>query len=276
MEKICFISFFIFSVFFSACSKTGGGEWNYHGLAMISYSFDDLPYPYYWLDKDDEINVNMIIRSDFSDDAFIVLYAVKEYRPYTRYYFLDTTTNEIEFSHYVSHPFIYEGFKDSMKIADFSIRSYFQYHNSLVDAKNGAYHGEPDDFPVYFKEISVRKGINREHFKIVFPRELISIPGKVHVGLGIGLYNDEMKKRFEIFPEVCELYDEDITYKNFYFEAFPDSSMTSLAFSSFTLLGRIYFFPEVSGKPFFIGRPGITLNEYGGAPEMRFDEYIYK
>lgn len=237
----------------------------------IIFDFADRPLWESWPDKDSEINVNMIIRSQFSDDAFIALWAEKLYSPYTVYHVLDTTANEPAMDSIVYHPSICESFKDSLNVDGFFIRAYMQFYYSYV--------GISDEYPIYFKKISVKKGKNKEHFKIVFPRNLSSILGQVKFHLGVGRFNDEMKKRFENFSEVIELSEQDNVYKNLYFETYPDSSNTSFVFSNYPLLSEISFFPEVSGN--FIGRyyfytNFIKLNGYPHAPEMRFDEYIYK
>ena len=277
--------FLVFSIFFSnGCTKESKIDPNPTPY-MVSYNFVGRPYWQSWPDKGVEINVNANIYSQFSDDAFIVLSAVKIYSPYTVYHVLDKTTKEyLEPNSYVHHPHIYEGFKDSLKIDGFDIRSYMQYRYFEDGGDFGIFVGTPVDFPVYFKKISLIKGTNKENFKIVFPRERCSIPGEVIIYMGIGRFNDEMKIRFENFPDVCELRECELTgrdksYANFYFETFPDSSKTSLVFSNFELLEKMSLLPEASrnitGRYYFNYYPSIRL-WYPDAPELRYDEFIYR
>ena len=97
-------------------------------------------------DNGTELDVKLDFQSKFSDNAFLILLVGKEYPTYT------------------------EGFKDSLKIKGFSIRSYsLSYDYCINDA------GSPFDYPLYIKTISIKRGQNKESFKIVFPRNIASI-----------------------------------------------------------------------------------------------------
>ena len=261
--------------FSSGCGKD---EKPNHTPYMIHYDFIGRPYWEPWQDKGKEINVKLDIRSEFSDDAYLVLWAEKEYWPYTIYHVHDPVMYEGAMdSTVVAKQPIYEGFKDSLKIDGFHIRSYYIFRHFYDDPIDGTFVGTPVDFPVYLKYIRVRKGKNSEKFKIVFPRDLVSIPGRINVLLGIGRFNDEIKSRFENFPGDYELSEPQISYYNLYFENFPDSSKTSLVFSSF--LGIASFYPDNfqkhAGKHYFFSQ-NIFLNIYSGAPRLWYEEYIYR
>lgn len=280
MKNILVISLVLFFTlcFFCGCAEKKGDK--NPTPYMIYFDFLDRPFYESWTDKDAVINVNINIQSEFSDDAFIVLTAVKEYSPYTIYHVYDKATNVLPKDSIVYHHKVFEGFSDSLKIEGFDICSYMQFRHYYDDSVAGTFVGAPNDFPVYFKKISVSKGKSKENFKIVFPRELVSILGKVEVNVGIGRLNDEINRRFENFPGEYELTEQDKDYVNFYFDIFPDSSNSSLVFSNFLFLEEMSLIPDVSvkitGKRYFKAFPRINLNGYPGAPEIRFDEYIYR
>jgi hypothetical protein len=167
-----------------------------------------------------------------------------------------------------------EGTKDNLKIDGFHIRTYAIPHELFYIEGITT----PTDYPVYFKEISLKKGKNKEDFKIVFPRNIASIPGRIHITVGIGRFNDEIKRRFEEnFPGDFELTDRDKSYQDLYFKNFPDSSKTSMVFSNIHFLDEILFFPEDPSK--FAGKRyfwyyNIILNGYNGAPRVECEEYI--
>ena len=252
---------------------------------MIYFDFIDRPWWESWPDKGKEINVKLDIHSEFTDDAYLVVYTNgKEFRLHYEYVTIILATGEAKTDSIICNSY-YESFKDSLKIDGFHIRAYRQIINDSTYINNGNCTGfvgipfkTPFDYPVYFKKIRVRKGKNRENFKIVFPRELVSIPCKMNICLGIGRFNDEIKSRFEEnFPGDYELTEQDIAYQNLYFKTFPDSSLTSFVFTH--LLREISFFPEDSqkytGKRYFFDH-WITLNNYYGAPNMQNVEYTYK
>ena len=272
-EKLIFSILIILTIFIS-CGCTRENEKPNNRLSMISFDFIDRPWWESWPDKGAEVNVKMDISSQFTGDAYLVMTVGKEYYPFTIYTILDQATNEYIATEIVYHPQIYEGFKDSLKINDFHTCSY-----SLICDNN--FVENPVDYPVYFKKISVIKGNNKENFKIVFPRELVSIPGKINVSLGIGRLNNEIKSRFEEnFPGQYELSESDIAYQKLYFDTFPDSSKTSLVFSNFNLLYEVSFFkkenmPQGYGTSNFFSHR-FSLNWYSGALQLWYEEYIYK
>ena len=286
MKNNLIIMIVLFLTIFILCGCTKENGKPNPRPSMINFDFIDRPWWESWPDKGTEINVKMDINSQFTGDAYLVLMVGKIYQPYTIIYTLDQATDKIISAEYVYHPHIAEGFKDSLKINGFNIRSYAffnsSYYSSLevLNSSLEAFAKNPVDYPVYFKKISVRKGKNIEIFKIIFPRELVSIPGGVTVKLGIGRLNDEVKRRFEEnFPGQYELSESDIAHQKLYFETFPDSSKTSFVFSLLHLLDEISFFPEdpqkYTGKRYF-SHWHIRLNQYYGAPKLEYEEYIYK
>ena len=174
------------------------------------------PIEYQMNSDNTELDVKLNFNSGFADDAYLVVYAEKEYAS--------------------TLPSVLDGFKDNLKINGFHVRSYF--------IQNG-YHADEVitsvDYPVYVKNISVKKGINRESFKIVFPRNIASMQANVSINVGIVRYSNEIKDKFENHTTVNhgvdgnELFGYE-NYKNLFFESFPDSSKTALAFSNFDFL----------------------------------------
>jgi len=232
------------ALYLTICTLCGCATVDYPSRPyMIVFNFVDRPWWESWKDKESEIEVKLDINSQFTDDAYLVVYPLGK-----RY------CNTTKFSYF-------ESFMDSLKIDGFHIRAY-----------STRYGGDPEAHPVYFKKIFVNKGKNQENFKIVFPRDLVSIPAAIGFSIGIGLFNDEMKKRFEEnFPGNYELTELDKNIQNAYFETFPDSSKTSFVFSYPTLLNEISFFPEDSigykGKQYFFSHQ-LKLNQYAGAPDL--------
>jgi len=258
---------------------------------MIDYDFIDRPYWWEtWPDKEEEIDVNLDIRSEFTGDAYLVVATVGNiYRSCTIYKTINLVTSETTTDSIICSPRI-ETFKDSLKIDGFHIRAYTQYINDSYFIEGNYYADDalfaeipvetPFDYPIYFKEIRVRKGKNRENFKIRFPRELASIPGRVDVWIGIGGFSADIKSRFEEnFPGDYKLTERDIAYQNSYFESFPDSSKTSFVFSRFGLLQEISFLKvdsqKIYGRYYFFYRC-INLNEYKCSPKLSNVEYTYK
>jgi len=255
---------------------------------MIYYDFIDRPYWEFWPDKGKEINVKLDIHSEFTDDAYLAVYTFgKEFRSQITYQTISLVTSEITTDSIVCRSYL-ETFRDSLKIDGFHIRAYRQYLNSdslyifgfspecnrFVEFPFET----PFDYPVYFKKIRVKKGKNKESFKIVLPRELVSIPGEIRVLVGIGRWNDEIKSRFEEnFPGDYELTEYDKANQNLYFETFPDSSKTSFVFSTFRMRD-ISFFPDDSqkfrGKHYFFYH-WISLGAYD-ALDLQKNEFTYK
>ena len=208
----------------------------------------------------------------------------KEFRLHYEYVTIILATGEAKTDSIICNSY-YESFKDSLKIDGFHIRAYRQIINDSTYINNGNCTGfvgipfeTPFDYPVYFKKIRVKKGKNKESFKIVLPRELVSIPGEIRVLVGIGRWNDEIKSRFEEnFPGDYELTERDIAYQNLYFETFPDSSKTSFVFSTFRMRD-ISFFPDDSqkfrGKHYFFYH-WISLGAYD-ALDLQKNEFTYK
>jgi len=274
--------------FSSGCAKKNGDP-NHKPYQIYYYNFIDRPWYESWEDKGSEINVKMDIHSEFTDDAYLIVYTNgKEFRQHYIYRTFNLATSEVTEDSIVCHSYL-ESFRDSLKIEGFHIRAYTVYDNdsAYVNGYNTTCSRyveipfeTPVDYPVYFKQIRVKKGKNRENFKIVFPRELVSIPGIVRIYVGIGRFNDEIKSRFEEnFPGDYELTERDIAYQNLYFETFPDSSKTSFVFTNYNLLSGISFFPEdpqkFTGKRYYFTH-WITLNFYVDAPNLQKIVYIYK
>lgn len=140
-----------------------------------------------------EVAVKFEIMSDFTDNACLILKVAKEF-----------SSNE---------PYRYEGFKNSLIIDDFHVRSY-----SITDSYDMT---SPVDFPVYVKEIFINKGKNHESFKIVFPKDVASNAGNVYIDILVTIFNNEIKNSLKNI----ESFDHP------FFEFFPDSSGTSYAFS---------------------------------------------
>jgi len=281
------IAQFLIICFTSGCWGEKEGKPNLQPF-QIYYDFIDRPYWESWEDKGSEINVKLDIRSEFSGDAYLVVSTMgKEFRPYTIYRTFNLATSEVTEDSIVCNSYL-EPFRDSLKIDGFHIRAYSQLDNDSTYVQSYTTtcsrfvkipFETPFDYPVYIKQILVKKGKNKENFKIVFPRELVSIPGKNIIIVGIGCFNDEIKSRFEEnFPGDYELTERDIAYQNLYFKTFPDSSKTSFVFSCH-LMESISFFPEdpqkFTGKRYFFYH-WITLNNYSGAPNLQKVEYTYK
>ena len=167
------ITILVIACFVPRCSRSKCAiEWPIPATHLIQFKKQVT----YHLDKNGtELNVMLDFNSVIADDACLILYAEKEYHLLS----LDA-------------PVELEGFKDSLKIDGFHVRSYF--------LPTGCYADEvlnPVDYPVYIKKVSIKKGANREEFKIVFPRNIASIPGKVMVSAGIVRLNDEIRNNFE-------------------------------------------------------------------------------
>ena len=163
-----------------------------------------------------DLDINLDISSDVTDDAFLVLYAVKEYPPD-----------------------VLEGFKDSLIIDGFHIRSYF-----IPNGYDATEVKTPVDYPVYIKKTTIKKGKKLENVKINFPKDIASIKGKVVISTGLVRYNDEIDRKIELRGlrnytrkdgtsfAIREFYN----YEKIFFETFPDSSNITLAFSHFDFL----------------------------------------
>jgi len=257
---------------------------------MIYFDFIDRPLWESWPDRSAVLNVKMNIHSEFNDDAYLVLYSSgKQFRPCTRYLiYVNSTSGGYTKDSTVYHPVIYEPFRDSLKMDGFHIRSYVQYIPVYYPNDALAFPVDnPVDYPLYFKKIRVKKGKNRENFKIVFPRNIVEIPSFMDIVIGVGRYNDETKNLFEEkYPGYYELSEFDKERQNLYFETFPDSSKTSFVFSAF-LMEYISFVPDepqkfnsvdlkfgiIRGK--YYGRSWrIKLNWYVDAPYLECDECI--
>lgn len=145
--------------------------------------------------SDTELDVKIDINSGVAVDAYLILNVSKSMLDYI------------------------EGFKDSLRIDDFYVRSYYIYKASI-----------PLDFPVYVKNVFLNKGKNTESFKIVFPKSISSIAGKVNVHVGILRSDDEIKNRFETIGRGDN---------QLYYEVFPDSSTTSFIFTDSYLLKNL-------------------------------------
>jgi len=109
-----------------------------------------------------------------------------------------------------------EGFKDSLIIDGFNVCTYRQTST---------------EYPVYIKKIFIKKGVNIENFKVVLPKNYYKI-AKIQGNIGILRIDDEIKRNFENFPGEYELSQWEMDYQKKFFEAFPDSSKTSLVFSN--------------------------------------------
>jgi len=173
-------------------------------------------------DNGTELDVKLEFFSDFTDDACLILYVTKE-----------IVKDEL---------YLYEGFKDSLEIDNFYVRSYAitvydpSNHSSISNydkIMNGLI--SPDDFPVYVKNIFINAGKNHESFKIVFPESIFSISGNVFVDIGIFKFDNEIKSLFK--------YPHGATSD--YFKVFPDSSNTSYIFSDPVL---IQYLTRVHGR----------------------------
>jgi len=157
------------------------------------------------------------IHSKISCEAYLIVFLSKRYSPLS-----------------LVEPFKNEGFKDSLKVDGFHVRAY-----SFFSV----------DYPVYIKKVSIRKGENRVSFKIVFPKNYSGIANVIG-GIGILRIDEEIINRFENLPSDYELEESQKEYVENYFEAFPDSSKTSLMFTGLymfremTVLDRGEFLPS--------------------------------
>jgi len=198
---------------FSMCKPYCEVLWNYPAAHLFRFNKSTS----YEMNKNGvELDIKFDISSDVVDDAYLVLYAAKEHPPD-----------------------LLEGFKDSLKIDGFHIRSCF--------IPNSYYSDEvltPVDYPVYFKKTAIRKGKNLENFKIIFPRNIKTIKEKVVITTGLVRYNDEIENKIELGLPRDYIINNQIyvgrwhfnNYQKIFFETFPDSSKISLAFSNFDFL----------------------------------------
>ena len=221
----------------------------YSSIKIIS------PAVYQLNENGTEVDIKLDIHSFVEDDAYLVLRVEKLCHQYSS-----------------NTPSIYEGFKDSLKIEGFHVRSYstLYNYNGITDTD-----GSIVDFPMYIKKTSIRKGNNKEEFKIVLPRTLSSINAQVRVLIGIVRFNAEIKNNFENFPDKykwsvttqCDHGNFD-SYPKFYFENFPDSSKTSFVFSNFYILESMSW---MSGNeiPTLYEKCGFPAKEY----TFSFTEY---
>ena len=120
-------------------------DWSYPATHLIQFN-KQIDYQI----NGAELEVKLDINSSVTDEAYLVLYVEKEYSA------------------------VLEGFKDSLKIDGFHVRSYHIPNGCSADEVP-----TPVDYPVYIKKTSIKKGVNRENFKIVFPKNIASIPAKV-------------------------------------------------------------------------------------------------
>jgi len=171
-----------------------------------------------------ELEVKLNFHSDFADEAFLIVKVSKK-----------NQRGQIE------------GFRDSLKIDDFHIRSY------VVNDEDTYL-----DSPIYVKNVLVAKKKNHESFKIIFPRNIVSMAGEVIINVGVVRYSVQIKNNFE--NHHMWDYWESRNYIPNYFKAFPDSSKTSFVFSDshwlreFSLMRgneapRIYYDRNCSYKP---------------------------
>ena len=177
----------------------------------IEFSY---PVDYQLNNNGKELDVTLEIISDFAENACLIVYAGKAF----------LSENPLPGS-----KFRYEGFKDSLNIDGFHIRSY-----SIYDANDLS---SPVDFPVYVKNVFVNEGKSAESFKIVFPDSFeIILQGNwvsglntehVFVYVGIVRFNDEIKSKFNF-----NTYSHINNPNNDFFKFFPDSSSTSFVFSN--------------------------------------------
>ena len=159
--------------------------------------FEDLDYQLH--NNGAEVDVNFEIRSDFTDDACLILKVVKEFSR--------------------ENPKRYEGFKDSLKIDDFDVRSYaITESGQIITGLN-----TPVDFPIFVKEFFINKGKNSVSFKIIFPKNIALYEGNVYVDIFATKFNIEIKSSLNDIKSFYQSHP--------YFEFFPDSSGISFAFS---------------------------------------------
>ena len=114
-----------------------------------------------------ELDMKLYFDSDFADNACLALFVYKRFNSSPSYL-----------------PFNAEGFKDSLKIDGFHIRS---YTTSFYDDWGI---GTLFDFPVYAKYAFIEKGKNQESFKIVFPNDIAINEGKVFVDFIVFKFNE--------------------------------------------------------------------------------------
>jgi len=190
-------------------------EWDYPAAYLIQFKKQ---VDFQLNESRKELDVQLEINSGFTDDAYLVLYVEKEYAS------------------------VLEGFKDSLKVDGFHVCSYH-----IPDGCSANEVPTPVDYPVYTKKTSIKKGKNSVNFKIVFPKNIASIPAKVIVSVGIVRFNEEIKNNckadrsnfgyygygYDGFTNKHNCFDN---YQKLFFEAFPDSSNTALAFSKFDFL----------------------------------------
>jgi len=225
---------FVLSVALSLLFSTLSGcryhcviDWEYPASQLIRFN-KSTGYELY--KNGIELDIHLDISSDITDDAFLVVYAVKEY-PTAKF----------------------EGFKDSLKIEGFHIRSYHIPNGYLAEEVL-----TPVDYPVYIKKTFIKKGKNIEKFKISFPKNIASIKGEVVISAGLVRYNDEINRRFaggNPPPSARRggINFERLMFENYrklFFETFPDSSKTALIFSD---MGSLF---------------GFSILENGEAPEI--------
>jgi len=170
-----------------------------------------------------ELGVEIDILSDFTSDACLILNVAKE------------MPSKID-----------EGFKDSLKIDGFYVRSYsIKDYDRVI---NGL--GSSTDFPVYVKDVFIIEGKNHASFKIVFPETIASVAWNIYVDAGIFKFDDEIKSKFE-----HSINRNGIDY----FKIFPDSSSTSYIFTEPSLIKS---FAESSGYEYFNCNYSVFVTYY--------------
>ncbi len=150
------------------------------------------------------LDVHVIINSEISDDAIILVSCL-----------------------YVVNGTHYEGIKNDIFINGFDIRTYSIFPDFVV------INATPVDFPRYMKKIYLKKGQQEEKFKISFAEsfDIQRNDKTAFVNVVVARYNDEIKANMESYSS--NINDK---YYDLYFEAFPDSSVTSYVLSNQSLL----------------------------------------
>ena len=204
MKKFVVVLISMIAVFCFSCKQEPCKVFSEPLWAPVSIIEIKSPVEYYFNKNGNELDVVLDIESGFSDDAYLLLDLKKK--------------NDTKI----------EGFKDSLIMNGFFVRSYFlsdSYINGGIDTAI--------DYPVYIKKLVLDKGINKVSFTIIFPRNIDSF-AEIAVNATILRNNYEIKSQFEEYEEYREytMNSENRLRRKNYFEAFPDSSVVSYIFSN--------------------------------------------
>ncbi|MDR2927268.1 MAG: hypothetical protein LBV41_03565 [Cytophagaceae bacterium] len=148
--------------------------------------------------------------------------------------------------------YLLKGYK-GYSIDKYSIRSYaswpFDFDVQYADSvKNHHIYLKEDatsfDFPVYIKEICLKKGKNIEKINIHFEQPLEYGINDPIVALRILRINDQIETQIENYPWKYRPSATDKIAYDQYFKSFPDSSISSFVFSNSNLLKEMSMLTE--------------------------------